>query len=36
MLIAFLDMDIVVPPSDVKFREDPGIFYLGDQIRDKR
>ena len=34
VLITFFDTDIVVPPPDIEFSKDPGIFYLGNQIRD--
>ena len=30
VLVSFFDTDIVVSPSDIKFSEDPGIFYLSD------
>ena len=30
VLVPFLDANIVVSPSDIEFRKDPGIFYLCD------
>ena len=35
VLIPFLDVNIVISPSDIKFSKDPGIFCLSDQIGDK-
>ena len=28
VLISIFDMDVVVPPSDIKLSKDPGVFYL--------
>ena len=35
-LVTFLDVDIVVPPSDIKLGEDLGIFEFVNEVRDKR
>ena len=34
-LVSISDVDVVVSPSDVKFGEDLGIFYLVDEILDQ-
>ena len=35
MFVPFLDPNIVVSPSDVKFSEHMGFFDLGDKFRNK-
>ena len=34
-LVSILDMNVVVPPSDVKLGEDLGVFYLVDEVLDQ-
>ena len=33
-LVSILDVDVVVPPSNVELGEDFGIFYLVDEVLD--
>ena len=34
-LVSTLDMNVVVPPSDVKFGEDLGVFHLVNEVLDQ-